>query len=234
MRRTRLSSGFIGRGLIITLAAALAGVIAVSLVFLVGVRPAAAAPSSLELPFSSGQTWVICQGYNNSQISHFGKQVHALDLSIDRKSALPTSTKRACVGNANASTGKTVFAPSKGTIARTTHSSAYPSAQNDLACIKFDPSPGSALVGHIRPSTMPKVGTSVNAGQPIGAGQSNGPSVLSSGLTGDTRISTSRYIAVMTAAALQSPSPMRTRHGFCARRTFLRIKVPFLSTMEDI
>jgi hypothetical protein len=180
MRRTRLSSGFIGRGLIITLAAALAGVIAVSLVFLVGVRPAAAAPSSLELPFSSGQTWVICQGYNNSQISHFGKQVHALDLSIDRKSALPTSTKRACVGNANASTGKTVFAPSKGTIARTTHSSAYPSAQNDLACIKFDPSPGSALVGHIRPSTMPKVGTSVNAGQPIGAGQSNGPSVLSS------------------------------------------------------
>ena len=153
MRRTRLTSGFIGRGLIITLAAALAGVIAVSLVFLVGVHPAAAAPNSLELPFPRGQTWVICQGYN-TPISHKGTMVNALDLSISPTSATGTN---GCTGATNASQGKVVTAPSSGTVVR------YPTA--DMACIDFD-SGGSARIGHMR--GRPAIGTPVSAGAPIG------------------------------------------------------------------
>ena len=154
MGRTRLSSGFIGRLLITALVTALAGVIAVSLVFLDGVRPAAAASSSLELPFPRGQTWVICQGYNTSEIDHVGTMVNALDLSISPTSASGTY---GCTGATNASQGKVVTAPSSGTVV------SYPTA--DMACIDFD-SGGSARIGHI--GGRPAKGTHVSAGATIG------------------------------------------------------------------
>ena len=138
-RRVWSSSGFIARLIIITLVAALAGVIALSLVFLTGVRPGEAAPSSLSLPFRPGQTWIICQGYNTSEIDHIGTMVNALDLSISPTSASGTY---GCTGANNASQGEKVTAPSSGPVV------SYPTT--DMACIKFDSlrRGREALLGH--------------------------------------------------------------------------------------
>jgi hypothetical protein len=70
---------------------------------------ATALPSSgdLFLPFPSGETWYVCQGYNGS-ISHKG--IPALDLTVRSQDV----GRNGCYGEVNASAGRTVTAPGSG------------------------------------------------------------------------------------------------------------------------
>jgi hypothetical protein len=81
---------------------------AMSLVFvdLVGVvvsaPPAVAAEGNILPPFDTGQTWNICQGYNNSAVTHTGTSAYGLDLTG--------------AGCDNSAAGRNVRAPMAGTV----------------------------------------------------------------------------------------------------------------------
>ncbi len=66
-------------------------------------------------PFSKGQTWMVCQGYNTPDIFHHDGDIHALDFSYDLDAANGPS---GCgFSSANASAGQMVYAPADGSIA---------------------------------------------------------------------------------------------------------------------
>ena len=94
-------------------------------------------PALLTLPFSVGETWYVCQGYNG-QISHQGAS--ALDLSIDPLSPGPTG----CGSGPNASTGKPVLAPAAGIV----EDHIVFQGAKDILCLNLD---GIAImkVGHL-------------------------------------------------------------------------------------
>jgi hypothetical protein len=113
-------------------------------------RPAAALPSVITLPFRTGETWHLCQGYNGS-ISHGGAA--SLDLSLSPSSAGPTGCTPS---TASASAGRPVLAPAGGTVRHVTP---------DLICLDFSAG-GSMLIGHL--ASRPAANSSVVPGQQLG------------------------------------------------------------------
>jgi hypothetical protein len=116
------------------------------------------------LPFSIGQEWTICQGYNG-EVSHTGTDKYALDLSLDPNSAGP----RGCVPGpgASASDNQIVTAPGDGKVVSfLSHDST-----NDLVCIDLDAG-GSVRIGHIVPQKAD--GTPLKEKDPVAAGDQIG------------------------------------------------------------
>lgn len=115
-------------------------------------------------PFSAGQTWTVCQGYNTPEITHSGPLTYSLDLSLAGDSV--SSGAYGCLGSANASTGQNVLAPQAGTVAWVSPFT------NDLACISLaTPAANGAksvLVGHFTPLTTLSRGTVVKQGDILG------------------------------------------------------------------
>jgi murein DD-endopeptidase MepM/ murein hydrolase activator NlpD len=89
----------------------------------------------INLPFGKDQTWYVCQGYQGP-ISH--KNTFSLDLTVAREDIGGTGCS-AANGNVNKSAGRSVLAPTAGTVA-------YVGA--DLVCLTLD-SNRSLLIGHL-------------------------------------------------------------------------------------
>lgn len=86
------------------LATALAGLVA---------TPAAAFPTSLQLPFDPNVAWYVCQGYNGNP-SHSIPEPYG-DPALD----LTTYSGRGpngCSGGENHATGKAIYAPAAGSL----------------------------------------------------------------------------------------------------------------------
>jgi len=101
----------------------------------------------LTLPFSVGETWYVCQGYNGP-VSH--RRVAALDLSIDPESF---AGRRGCSPDtSDASTGKAVQAPAAGTVKAHIENE----GEKDMLCLELK---GIAImkIGHL--TDMLPVGT---------------------------------------------------------------------------
>lgn len=106
----------------------------------------------INLPFGSGQTWYVCQGYQNS-ISH--GNTFGLDLTVTNQDFGSTGCW-AHDKNWSKSAGKSVLAPLSGTISH---------VGQDLVCLSIDAN-RSLLIGHM--SNRVAAGTKVSAGQQIG------------------------------------------------------------------
>ena len=89
----------------------------------------------INLPFRSGQTWYVCQGYQGS-ISH--GTTFGLDLTATNKD-FGSSACWAWDGNVNKSAGQQVLAPASGRIYY---------IESDLVCLSIDAN-RSLLIGHI-------------------------------------------------------------------------------------
>ncbi len=119
-------------------------------------------PGSIQLPFPQGETWYVCQGYNQPSISHGG--VPDLDLTVASNGAGPTGCTTA---TANSSTGRTVTAPRGGSIV-------YRSVSLGFMCINLNGG-GSIGIGHLTNMAS----GSVSEGQTIG--KVAGPNVVANG-----------------------------------------------------
>lgn len=121
-----------------------------------------AGPAPLLLPFSPGETWYVCQGYNG-RASGTHDDLPALDLSVDPDSPGETGCTPA---TANASTGRAITAPLGGTVRH---------VGTDLACVSSGDR--SVLLGHF--DDRLEHGSSVTAGGQVGTvappNPSNGP-----------------------------------------------------------
>lgn len=110
---------------------------------------AEAFPSTLRLPFASGQAWYVCQGYN-------GRPSHTGDPALD----LTTYSGRGsngCWGGANDANGKPVYAPASGQLVNL-------GGGLGGICITFDAG-GSMYFGHL--ASRRSTGR-VSVGQKIG------------------------------------------------------------------
>ena len=101
-------------------------------------QPAMAIPAPLLLPFSVGETWYVCQGYNGT-VSH--PNAPALDLSIDPGSP---GSQGCTPSTSNSSTGKVIIAPGAGNVYQGTGQTGGP----DAIYINFDAG-GSVLLAHM-------------------------------------------------------------------------------------
>jgi pimeloyl-ACP methyl ester carboxylesterase len=117
-----------------------------------------AAPASLLLPFSVGQTWYVCQGYNGTPShqgsavhgSKTGDLVHSLDLQYNtRNGYTPGGTDTGagaggCWGAPNVSQGENVIAPADGTIV-------WSAPGSSVICLDLSQTgSGSMLIGHLQ------------------------------------------------------------------------------------
>jgi murein DD-endopeptidase MepM/ murein hydrolase activator NlpD len=98
-------------------------------------------PGKITLPFKSGQTWHVCQGYKTPGFSH--KNDYGLDLSIGRD--FGTNACWAADGNVSRSANQPVIAPIGGTIR---HVANVPNLYSDLVCLSIDNN-RSLLLGHM-------------------------------------------------------------------------------------
>jgi murein DD-endopeptidase MepM/ murein hydrolase activator NlpD len=99
------------------------------------INPPPPPPSGqITLPFKSGQTWHVCQGYNGP-ISH--QNYYALDLSIGRD--IGSTACYAADGNVSRSANQPVTAPVGGKIYH---------VNTDLVCLSIDNN-RSLLLGHM-------------------------------------------------------------------------------------
>ena len=105
----------------------------------------------INLPFGSGQTWYVCQGYQGTVTHH---NSFAFDLTVAQD--FGTSACWAGDGNVNKSAGRQVLAPAAGTVTY---------VGQDLVCLKMD-SGHSLLIGHIDRS-VPN-GATVRKDGPLG------------------------------------------------------------------
>jgi murein DD-endopeptidase MepM/ murein hydrolase activator NlpD len=108
----------------------------------------------ISLPFRSGQTWYVCQGYNGSR-SH--QNYAALDLTV----AKDFGQNNACYAadsNVDKSTAQPILAPASGKIL-------YINGRPDLVCLQLDAG-RSILIGHMRRSVGN--GQSVSEGSQLG------------------------------------------------------------------
>lgn len=145
---------------VVVIVAVLAGL---CLAVVAPVAPAAAFPAGLLPGVAPGETWVVCQGYNNSGISHSGTLRYSLDLTAD----LGGVGSGGCTGSATVTGGRSVVAPGAGVV-----------AWNDGSgfCLNLDGGDSIKLY-HV---TGPGGGTRVSAGQvvgkvfPAGQGANNG------------------------------------------------------------
>jgi murein DD-endopeptidase MepM/ murein hydrolase activator NlpD len=92
----------------------------------------------INLPFRSGRSMFVCQGYNGS-VSHQG--YYALDLTVDRRDFGNNNACAAFGGDINKSAGLDVLAPAAGTVM-------YMSGLPDFVCLQIDDS-RSLLIGHM-------------------------------------------------------------------------------------
>jgi hypothetical protein len=92
----------------------------------------------VNLPFRSGQTWYVCQGYQGS-VSH--QTTFGLDLTATNQD-FGTSACWARDRNVNKSAGQQVLAPASGRISY---------VDRDLVCLSIDAN-RSLLIGHINRS----------------------------------------------------------------------------------
>ena len=108
----------------------------------------AAIGQQLALPFATGHTWYICQGYRG--FSH--TQNYPLDVGW---------TPQSCNSNNNDSGGKGIVSPGDGVI------SAMPSTVpgDDYMCVQF--ADGAFVLTHVKPNSGIGIGTNVNSGQPV-------------------------------------------------------------------
>ena len=123
-------------------------------------EPALAYPAQLEVPFSEGETWYICQGYYSQGGTH--SAMAALDLT-------PSNVSSCTAGSANDATGRTVRAPAAGTV------SARDMAQGGF-CLNLDLG-GTLWIGHL--NSPPANGTHVSTSDVLGTVA--GPGVVSNG-----------------------------------------------------
>jgi FlaG/FlaF family flagellin (archaellin) len=116
---------------------------------------------SLSLPFSFGETWYVCRGYNGA--SHTGHAIFGLDLTPDRNSKGNTG----CIGDANAASGKLVRAPADGTAQRANSS--------DFVVLNLDAG-GQLLIGHVVPASrfVGRVSRGDSIGKVAGRTSTNG------------------------------------------------------------
>jgi hypothetical protein len=105
----------------------------------------------ITLPFKSGQTWYVCQGYQGS-VTH--QNLFALDLSVAQD--FGSSACYPVDGNNNKSADQQVFAPATGKVVY---------VNTDLVCLLMD-SNRSFLIGHIK-RTVPN-GATVNQDSLLG------------------------------------------------------------------
>lgn len=113
------------------------------LAVLFGATPAQASTGDILPPFNPGETWNICQGYNNPSVSHTGSSTYGLDLTG--------------AGCDNSASGRTVRAPMDGTVA-------YYEGPFGNLCINVSGGRSITLT-HINSSIT---GGTVSAGQAIG------------------------------------------------------------------
>lgn len=106
----------------------------------------------ISLPFASGQTWYVCQGYNGA-VSHKGNP--ALDLTVAKD--FGSNACWATDGNVNKSAGKPVLAPANGKIVNV--------GVSDMVCLQLD-NRRSILIGHINRTVG--YGEDVSEGRQIG------------------------------------------------------------------
>ena len=108
-------------------------------------------PAQLLAGVAPGETWVVCQGYNNTSVSHSGNLQFALDLTAD----LGGVGGGGCTGSATVTGDRQVVAPGSGTI-----------AWNDGSgfCVNFDAGDSMKLYH----TTGPAGGAHVAAGQVVG------------------------------------------------------------------
>jgi murein DD-endopeptidase MepM/ murein hydrolase activator NlpD len=110
----------------------------------------------ISLPFASGQTWYVCQGYNGT-VSHRGYP--ALDLTVAKD--FGSNNANACWasdGNVDKSKGQSILAPAAGKVL-------YISGRPDLICLQLDDR-RSLMIGHMRRSVEDN--QSVSAGTQLG------------------------------------------------------------------
>ena len=100
----------------------------------------AGTPSArLSLPFSSGQTWYVCQGYNGSISHNYGGRNTSLDLSVS--SASYAGGSGCTPGTSSSSQNYSVIAPDNGKVAW------IGSTDKDIMCLALD-SGGRIKLGH--------------------------------------------------------------------------------------
>lgn len=129
---------------------------------LVASAPSFAFPTPLGSGVPSGQTWVVCQGYNGS-ISHGGYNQYGLDLTAN----LGGVGSRGCIGDVNATSGRQVRAPGTGTIAWN---------DGDALCVNFDAGDSMVLAHTTGPGRGARVGGGAVIGtvKPAGTGRNGG------------------------------------------------------------
>lgn len=112
---------------------------------------------NIDLPFGRGQTWYVCQGYQNSTVSHNSNtgSIYGLDLTVSNQD-FGTSGCVAYDYNINKSANKQVLSPASGTVSY---------LGSDLVCLSIDQN-RSLLIGHINRSVAN--GQRVSAGQLLG------------------------------------------------------------------
>lgn len=124
----------------------------------------ASANSSFILPFTAGQIWRVCQGYNTPEITHIGPLNYSLDLSIANDATNPGGY--GCIGSPNASTGQNVLAPQASTVAWISPFT------NDIICLSLNTPAAngakSVLLGHFTPLSTLARGDVVKQGDILG------------------------------------------------------------------
>ncbi|WP_413176313.1 RICIN domain-containing protein [Anabaena azotica] len=102
----------------------------------------------INLPFRSGQTWYVCQGYRGGA-SHYYENanyhnIYSLDLTVENNSW----GSRGCysLNDVNKSAGNQILAPVAGNTERV-------SWADDLVCLTNDSRTKSFMIGHMVPSS---------------------------------------------------------------------------------
>lgn len=117
----------------------------------------------LFLPFTPGETWYVCQGYNGT-VSHQNR--YAFDLTVESSMG-----SGGCHGDRNATMGHAILAPGAGTVTHINRPEAggdkpFDEA-HDMICLDLD-SGGSLVIGHMDPNSRPPNGSHVEAQEFIG------------------------------------------------------------------
>ncbi|AFY31832.1 RICIN domain-containing protein [Calothrix sp. PCC 7507] len=103
----------------------------------------------INLPFSSGQTWYVCQGYrggvtHNYENANSYHNIYSLDITVENNS---WGLKGCSSPNdVNKSAGNKILAPVSGNVEKV-------SWADDLVCLTNDSRTKSFLIGHMVPST---------------------------------------------------------------------------------
>jgi len=120
---------------------------------------ASSVSGNIDLPFGRGQTWYVCQGYQNDTVSHNSTtgSIYGLDLTVSNQD-FGTNGCYAYDSKINKSANKQVLSPASGIVYHLPGTS-------DLVCLSIDQN-RSVLIGHLN--------RSVPNGKPVIAGEALG------------------------------------------------------------